>query len=253
MVEAKRERLVAGNWKMNMGREEGLAFARSLLDFPLGPDLSVALFPPFTLLSDMSPHFDPSRGRYLGAQNLHACASGAYTGEISGEMIRPLATMVLVGHSERRHQMGEDDALIRQKVRRALDADLAPVICVGETLEEREAGQMSLRLRTQLLWALEGIEDACWGRVRIAYEPVWAIGTGRTALPEQAREAHALIHETLVGLHPQRGGDVPVLYGGSVKADNAAELMGQDGVDGLLVGGASLQWETFSAILRSSR
>lgn len=253
MADPKCVKLVAGNWKMNMGREEGLSFVRSLLDFPLGPGLAAALFPPFTLLSDLSPLFAPSRNLFLGAQNLHQNVSGAFTGEISGEMIRPLATLVLVGHSERRHLMGESDAVVRLKVRRALQAGLDPLVCVGETLDEREAGQMSLRLRTQLLWAFEGLDEAQWSRVRVAYEPVWAIGTGRTALPEQAREAHALIHETLAELHATRGAGVSVLYGGSVKADNAADLLEQDGIDGLLVGGASLQWDSFSAILRSSR
>jgi triosephosphate isomerase len=188
---------------------------------------------------------------HLGAQNLHAAVQGAFTGEVSGPMLVALGCrFVIVGHSERRHGMGEDDATVAQKLRAAQRDGLAPIVCVGETLAEREAGRTAEVLVRQVQAAYAGLDRASALATVIAYEPVWAIGTGRVATAEQAREAHQIVRATLervVGLGT--GADIAVLYGGSVNASNASTLFAEDELDGALVGGASLEAASFWRIV----
>jgi triosephosphate isomerase (TIM) len=226
--------LIAGNWKMFKTQAETRAFCAAF-ESPDGVD--VVICPPFTSLAAAV-----ESGMTVFAQNVHWADEGAYTGEISVGMLQELGVAgSLVGHSERRQYFGETDESVARRVTAALEGGLGVIACVGETLEERERGQTELVLRLQT----EAIRDAVGAsqRLMIAYEPVWAIGTGKTATPEIAQEAHAFIKSLI---------DAPVLYGGSVKPDNAAELLAQPDVDGALVGGASLDPRSFAAICRAS-
>jgi triosephosphate isomerase (TIM) len=226
--------LIAANWKMFKGPRETAAF----LDAFAPPDgVDVVICPPFASLPAAV-----ERGATVYAQNVHWEPEGAYTGEVSPEMLRELGVAgAIVGHSERRQLFGESDEGVARRARTAIEAGLGVIACVGETIEQRESGDMGLILKIQveaLAFAVGAHE-----RLVIAYEPVWAIGTGKTATPEQAAEAHAFVKELL---------DVPVLYGGSVKPENAEELLSQPGVDGALVGGASLEVESFTAICQTA-
>ena len=225
---------IAGNWKMYKGPRETREFCAAFTP-PAG--VEAVLCPPFGSL-----HVAVESGQTVFAQNVHWAAAGAYTGEVSAPMLLELGVAgAIVGHSERRQYFGETDETVARRTVAALEQGLRVIACVGESAEEREAGQTELVLRLQV----EAIADAAGGQdgLVIAYEPVWAIGTGQTATPEIAREAHGFIKGLL---------DVPVLYGGSVKPDNAAELLAQDGVDGALVGGASLEVESFTAICQAA-
>jgi triosephosphate isomerase (TIM) len=224
--------LIAGNWKMFKGPGETEAFLGGF-DAPVG--VEVVICPPFVSLAAAV-----SSGQTIYAQNAHWEPRGAYTGEVSAEMLVELGVSgTLVGHSERRQLFGETDETVARRTRTALAAGLGVIACVGETLEQRESGDTDLVLKIQVEALAFAVGDH--ERLTLAYEPVWAIGTGRTATPEQAAEAHAFIKQLL---------DRPVLYGGSVKPENAAELLGQPGVDGALVGGASLEPDSFTAICR---
>ena len=226
--------LIAGNWKMYKGPRETREFCDAFSP-PAG--VEAVLCPPFGSL-----HVAVESGQTVFAQNVHWAAAGAYTGEVSAPMLLELGVAgAIVGHSERRQYFGETDETVARRTVAALEQGLRVIACVGESAEEREAGQTELVLRLQV----EAIADAAGGQdgLVIAYEPVWAIGTGQTATPEIAREAHGFINGLL---------DAPVLYGGSVKPDNAAELLAQDGVDGALVGGASLEVESFTAICQAA-
>src|SRR6476646_8039979 len=228
--------LLAGNWKMFKGPAEAGAFCRQLRATELPSDVDVVVCPPFVSLSDA---VQALAGTEIGvfAQNCHWERTGAYTGEVSAPMLRELGVYgALVGHSERRQYFGETDEAVGRRSRACLDAGLHVIACVGETLDEREAGKTGDVLRRQLA-VLEQDDNLV-----IAYEPVWAIGSDGTATPEMAQEAHERIKELI---------DVPVLYGGSVKPENAAELLAQPAVDGALVGGASLDPESFAAICRA--
>jgi triosephosphate isomerase len=244
-------RVVAGNWKMNNGPSETRAFLDAF-DMPPGDGLPrVLVFPPSLSVGTAVAH--PRRPDHLevGVQNIHFEESGAFPGEISARMALDAgATLTLVGHSERRHIFGEDDATVARKAAAAAAAGLTPVVCVGEKLEERRAGDLEAVLLRQLDAVLDVLPAGTdW---LLAYEPVWAIGTGETATPEDASQAHGLLRERL----QDRGwsdGDVPILYGGSVKPGNAAELMDAPGVDGVLVGGASLEPGDFAAIVDAGR
>jgi len=244
-----RKPLVAGNWKMHGSRAENAQLVRSLLDL-LRPDAraEVLVCPPFVYLWEterMLKDTDVS----LGAQSLCAEALGAFTGEVSGAMLRDVGCRyVLVGHSERRQLFGEHDALVARKFVAAQAHGLTPVLCVGETLEEREAGRTGEVVSRQLeaVLAVSGI--AAFARAVVAYEPVWAIGTGRNATPDQAQDVHASIRAKLAALDAIIGGSVRILYGGSVKASNARELFAMADIDGGLVGGASLKAEEFAQI-----
>ncbi len=241
--------LIAGNWKMYMTVAAGTEFLQALEALDLqSSQVDVALFPPFTALFPLSQIAGKVR---LGAQNLNAEAEGAFTGEISAPMLKEMVDLVLVGHSERRHVFGENDELLNRKIRRALEFGLQPVLCVGETLQERDNGSTMDRIGTQLMSGLAGIEPRSAQQVIVAYEPVWAIGTGRTATPEQAQEVHAAIRAMLREMLPEAE-SVRILYGGSVKPENSGDLLSQPDIDGALVGGASLRVEPFSAIIRSA-
>ncbi len=228
--------LIAGNWKLFKGPAETEAFCRAFTP-PEGVDVVIA--PPFVSLREAV-----ASGLTVYAQNVHWADEGAFTGEVSAPMLLELGvTGAIVGHSERRQYFGDTDETVARRAAHALAAGLGVIACVGESAEERESGQTELVLRLQV----EAIRDAVGARERlvIAYEPIWAIGTGKTATPEIAEEAHAFVKSLI---------DAPVLYGGSVKPDNAGELLGQASVDGALVGGASLDVDSFTAIcLAASR
>jgi len=226
--------LIAGNWKMFKGPAAARAFFE---EFEPPADVDVVFCPPFTSLEAAL-----ASGRTIYAQNVHWEPQGPYTGEVSPEMLVELGVAgTLVGHSERRQLFGETDEMVARRARTALDAGLGVIACVGETLEQRESGDTELVLKIQV----EAIAFAAGDRENlvIAYEPVWAIGTGKTATPEQAEEAHAFIKGVL---------DRPVLYGGSVKPENAAELLSRSSIDGALVGGASLEPDSFAAICQAA-
>ena len=214
--------------------------------------VDVLVCPPFTALTSVAEILSDA-DIHLGAQNLHDQRSGAFTGEVSGEMIRSAGgSWVLIGHSERRQLFGDSDAWINRKLHAALEAGLRPVLCIGETLDERQAGQLEAVLRRQLTGALVGVSPALAGTITLAYEPVWAIGTGVVASPAQAQEAHRLVRSLLAELlGPDVAATRQILYGGSVKPDNARQLLEQPDIDGALVGGASLKADEFSAIVQA--
>lgn len=245
-----RKFLIAGNWKMNLLRDSSVALVHGLLDELRGdPNVEVAVCPPSVYLHDVGAALRGSQIA-LGAQNMYATEEGAFTGEVSGKMLVDLGCKyVILGHSERRTLMGETDAQVNAKVFAALKCGLLPIVCIGETLEQREAGDTSKVVRGQLRGSLAGVTAEQMGKTVLAYEPVWAIGTGKTASPAQAEEVHADIRVLLVELFGQAvAAKVIIQYGGSVKADNAVELLGQPNIDGALVGGASLKAEAFIPI-----
>jgi triosephosphate isomerase len=249
----ERTTLVAGNWKMHKSRGEALAFCRELAPFLTELDeVDLAICPPATALDIVAAELG-DLGVGVWAQTISEHPHGAFTGEVSAQMALDAgASGALVGHSERRHVFGEDDAVVNAKLLAALAAGLDPVLCVGETEEQRDAGETAALLRAQVEAGLAGLDAARADQVTVAYEPVWAIGTGRTATPEQAQEAHALIRALL----SERFGEetaltVRILYGGSVKPDNARSLLDQPDVDGALVGGASLEAPSLAAIARA--
>jgi triosephosphate isomerase (TIM) len=253
MTSPRRKPLVAGNWKMHRTGPEAVELIRQLLDGYRPNRAEVMVAPPFTALESVSRALEGS-GIALGAQNVHWEAQGAFTGEISAGMLKALGcAFVIVGHSERRHLFGETDSSVSKKARAVLHAGMRPVVCIGETLTERDAGRTLEVCATQLQGSLAGVAVEEMAHVVLAYEPVWAIGTGRNATPAQAQEVHAHVREQLVGVFGRPVGEsVRILYGGSVKADNAAELLGQPDVDGALVGGASLKAQEFLAIVAAA-
>jgi triosephosphate isomerase (TIM) len=251
-----RPKIIAGNWKMNLDHIEGEALARSIRDrlSPEPPPCEVILIPPFTSIPAVSRSVEGSPIR-IGAQDLWYESAGAFTGEISVSMLAALGCRyVLVGHSERRHVIGEDGALLSRKLRAALAGGLFPIYCVGELLEDREAGNAEGVVQGQLREGLGGLDPGEGNRVVIAYEPVWAIGTGRTATPEDAGAMHAVIRGLLGDLFGEpAAAEAVILYGGSVKPENAKDLLSREGIDGALVGGASLVADSFAAIVAAAR
>jgi triosephosphate isomerase len=250
---AARRSLIAGNWKMHGTRAEAEKLLSALKIQAAAADLAdreVVVAPPFTALESAARLLAGSPIR-LAAQNLHWEPQGAFTGEVSGPMLKELGcAYVILGHSERRQYFAETDEQVARKVRAAQRDGLVPIVCVGETLEERERGEMPTVIARQMHGALQGQEKAAVATLVIAYEPVWAIGTGRTATPAQAQEVHAAVRAILAELSDQPTADaVRVLYGGSVKPDNIDGLMAQPDIDGALVGGASLQAEAFARIV----
>jgi triosephosphate isomerase len=242
---------VAGNWKMNLDRKSALALVSALRERAgQRTDLNIAVFPPFVYLDEVARSLAGSRIQ-VGGQNCCDEEKGAFTGEVSATMLRDVgAGWVLLGHSERRHLYGESDALIQAKVQRALSSGLRVMLCVGETLGEREAKRTEAVIGAQLKAGLQGVKPADLDRMAVAYEPVWAIGTGVNASTAQASEAHAYLRGVLSGLYtPAQARSMRILYGGSVKATNAAELMRAPDVDGCLVGGASLEASSFLGII----
>jgi len=247
--------IVAGNWKMNLGPAEARAFFggfRPRLPSEGAPEILV--FPPALSLEAVMQAAPSGLGLAVGIQNLYWEPSGAFTGEISAPMAREAgATHALVGHSERRQLFGETDPEVALKAKAASEAGLVPVVCVGETLEERRSGRLQGVLSRQLGAVMPHLQEALAAQVLLAYEPVWAIGTGETATPGDASQAHVLLREILVdGLGPENGEAIPILYGGSVKPDNARALMEAPYVDGVLVGGASLDPGSFSSIVEAA-
>jgi triosephosphate isomerase len=244
---------IAGNWKMFKTVAEAEAYVDALAPLVRGADgVDVAICTPFTALQACVAH---AAGTGIGvyAQNMHEAAEGAYTGEVSAPMLTELGVDgVVLGHSERRQYFGETDRALQHKLPAALAAGLHPILCVGETEDERERGDTQRRLRHQVYEALHGLKPDQVAHITIAYEPIWAIGTGKTATPEQAQEAIGFVR-ALVGDRAKQAAEVVrVLYGGSVKAENAAELLALPDVDGALVGGASLDPESFAAIVRAA-
>jgi triosephosphate isomerase (TIM) len=246
-----RRPFLAGNWKMNTDRRTACDLVASIrASADSRSDVDVAVFPPFVYLDEMARALAGSRIR-LGAQNMCAAASGAHTGEISASMLKDVGCeLVVLGHSERRHVYGETDTLVNAKVHAALAADLDVILCVGETQEEREDGQTETVVRRHLVEGLSGISRKDAERVTIAYEPVWAIGTGLTATPDQAGQVHTYLRGVLAGLYDQKLAErTRIQYGGSVSPANVKELMSVEGIDGALVGGAALKGASFTAII----
>lgn len=252
-----RKPFVAGNWKMNTDSHSAVELAEGLASGSsdvAGHDVDVAVYPPFVYLPAVIRAASTS-SIGVGAQDVYFEQNGAYTGEISTAMLKDIGcTYVLCGHSERRHVLGENDELINKKVAAAISGGLLPTLCVGELLEERKANQTTEVVTRQLKAGLEGLNEGKVAAVTIAYEPVWAIGTGLTATPEQAQEVHAMIRDLLGQMYGKElAAELRIQYGGSAKPGNAAELMSQPDVDGLLVGGASLKVDDFVGIIQASK
>jgi triosephosphate isomerase len=245
--------LIAGNWKMYKTVAEAEQFIQALLPWVSTADgVDVAVCPPYLALQAM---VDSTRGSRVQvyAQNMHNADEGAFTGEVSPPMLSEVGVHgVILGHSERREQFGETDRALQLKVPAALEAGLLPVLCVGETEEERERGDTERKLRHQVQEDLAKVDTERLGDIVIAYEPIWAIGTGRVATPEQAQEAIAFVRALVADRSREQAERTRVLYGGSVKPDNAAELLALPDVDGALVGGASLDAESFAAIVEAA-
>lgn len=258
-MQEKPTKVVAGNWKMHGSREmlagyvNGLAHALSSQRSDLTNRAAVVLFPPTGYLVPLHEELQACALQdqvIVGAQDLHTEGQGAYTGDMSGAMLRDLgAQWVLVGHSERRQYHGEDDQLVARKAAAALAVELTPVICVGETAEQRDVGNAVAVVEEQIQAVVETLGAEDLARCLIAYEPVWAIGTGRTATAATAQAMHAAIRDQLIGLAGETQNQIPLLYGGSVKAGNAAELFAERDIGGGLVGGASLDPKEFAAII----
>jgi triosephosphate isomerase len=251
-----RKPLMAGNWKMNLNHLEAIAVAQKLVYSLADKDydeVDIAIIPPFTDIRSIQTMVDGDRLRLTyGAQDLSPEASGAFTGDISASMLAKLGcTFVIVGHSERRAIHEEDDALINRKMRAALAHELTPIFCVGEELAVRESGAHVSHVIRQVRAGLEGLHKPELKKIVIAYEPVWAIGTGKTATPEDAQEVCAAIREEIEQIgSPEIAANMRILYGGSVKSSNAAEIMKQPDVDGALIGGASLDPEELAKIAK---
>lgn len=254
-MDKHRKYIIAGNWKMNKTRGESVDLAEGIAK-ELGDQTSVevVLCPPFTSLESVAAVIEDSPIK-LGAQNMHPAAGGAYTGEISAEMLRYFyATHVILGHSERREYFEESDAFINEKVLAAFAGNLKPILCVGETLEQREGGQTLEVVDSQTRSGLANVTSGDAESLVIAYEPVWAIGTGKTATPEMAQEVHASIRGILVDLFGDPVAQkIRIQYGGSMKPGNALELLSQPDIDGGLIGGASLDIKSFSDIINAAR
>jgi triosephosphate isomerase len=251
-----RKPFVAGNWKMNTDACTSLALAKDIASNSrdiAGNSVSIAVCPPFIYLQSVAKALSASHIA-VGAQDVYFESKGAFTGEISPFMLKDIGcTYVLCGHSERRHVIGETDELINKKLAAAIAGGLLPILCVGELLTERDAGQTEQVVSRQFRKGLSGLSAEKVSAVTIAYEPVWAIGTGRTATPQQAQEVHDFIRMLLAQMYDdQLADEIRILYGGSVKPDNAEDLMNQDDIDGLLVGGASLNADDFLTIIRAA-
>ncbi len=247
-----RKKLIAANWKMYKNPDQTREFFRDFLPLVANHDRDeIVVCPPFV---DLCAAVDAAKASNvaIGAQNLHWEKEGAYTGEISSSMLLAVGcSHVIIGHSERRQYFGETDDIVNLKLKAALEAGLTPIVCVGEVLEEREAGLTEDVLRRQCLRAFHAISGKKAGKLVVAYEPVWAIGTGKTATPQMAAESHSLIRgEATKAFGEQFASNLRILYGGSVKPENAKALMAEEEIDGALVGGASLEPKSFGAIVK---
>ena len=250
-----RKKIVAANWKMNMTQAESARFVEALL-LEIGDisSVDVVIIPPFTALVKVTEALGAAQNIKIGAQNMHWERNGAFTGEISAALLRDLfVRYVVLGHSERRALFGETDEIVNRKVRAAHEATLRPIVCIGETLAQRDKGNVEKILSIQLRGSLANLDAKELQETVIAYEPIWAIGTGRNATPAQAQEAHAFIRHTLREISDDTTADrIRVQYGGSVKPENARELMSQPDIDGALVGGASLDPRSFAQIVKAA-
>lgn len=251
-----RKPFIAGNWKMNTDSRSSAALAEGIASGSedlAGEKVTVAVCPPFVYLQGVADAVKHSNVA-LGAQDIYFESSGAFTGEISVSMIKDVGCVYAIcGHSERRHVIGETDEIINKKVHAAITGGLLPILCVGELLSEREAGKTNDVVTRQLKEGLVGLSADKVAAVTIAYEPVWAIGTGKTATPDQAQEVHDMIRKLIAQMYSDRvAEELRIQYGGSAKPSNAAELLGQPDIDGLLVGGASLKVDDFVAIIRAA-
>jgi triosephosphate isomerase len=246
--------IVFGNWKLHKTVGEALELVTALKNqLASVRDVEVGVAPVFTALAPVGKRLEESNLRLAG-QNCYFEASGAFTGEVAPAMLVDVGcSHVILGHSERRHVFGETDETVGKKVRAALDAGLSVILCIGEKEGERDAGQTFARCESQLTFGLSAVEESDLDRMVIAYEPVWAIGTGRTATPAQAQEVHGHLRGWLRDRYGAAADDLRIQYGGSVKPGNAAELMGQPDIDGALVGGASLKADDFTAIVKAAR
>jgi triosephosphate isomerase len=247
-----RRLLIAGNWKMNLGRTAAVELAAAIATADTGSDVDMLVCPPFVYLDAVAGGISNSSVA-LGAQDVYFESAGAFTGETSTAMLADLGCKyVILGHSERRHVIGESDELINKKVKAVLAAGLTPILCVGELLEEREAGNTMQVVESQFSGSFAGLTAEEVKKTVIAYEPVWAIGTGKTASPEQAQEVHADLRKLIENRYNSDvSQSVQILYGGSVKPDNASDLMSRPDIDGALVGGASLKADSFLAIVNA--
>jgi triosephosphate isomerase len=249
-----RKKLIAGNWKMNKTSADGVALVNDIVA-AIGKqtEVDVVVCPPFTAIESVGRKLEGSEVK-LGAQNMHFEASGAFTGEVSAPMLRAIfANYVILGHSERRTLFGETDELVNKKVLSALKNQLKPIFCVGETLAERESGSTLKVVQTQVERGLEGVNKDQAASVVVAYEPVWAIGTGKVATTEQAQEVHAFIRGLLTKLFTEPVAQkVRILYGGSMKPANAPELLAQKDIDGGLIGGAALESRSFVELVNAA-
>lgn len=241
---------IAGNWKMFKTRAEARAFAEEFRKLYRGTDVQTAICAPFTDLETLVEEFRGT-GIKVGAQNVHFADEGAYTGEVSAAMLEDIGVdFCIVGHSERRQYFAETDETVNLKLKKLLTGSIRPIMCVGESLEERDAGKAFDKVKAQLELGLAGIDAAGAVKIVIAYEPIWAIGTGRTATPQQAEEMCAFIRNTLIELYGEDAADEMIIqYGGSVKPANATDIMNMDEIDGALVGGASLKAADFMEII----
>ena len=250
-----RKKIVAGNWKMNLDHAAGLQlFAEivNLINAEVKGEQKVVVCPPYIHINSLAQLLEASSNVAIGAQNCHQAESGAYTGEISASMLKSTgASYVIIGHSERRAFFAEDDLVLAQKLDAVLKNGLIPIFCIGETLEQRNAGTHFDVIESQLKEAAFHLDGIQFGKLVLAYEPVWAIGTGLTATPEQAQEVHAFIRAKVAGQYSDDlANDITILYGGSCNPKNAAELFGQDDIDGGLIGGASLKARDFIDIIK---
>ena len=249
------KKLIAANWKMYKTVAEAENTASELIGLVscLPGNTEVVVFPPFTAIAPVAGAFKGRPGFGVGGQDVYPAVEGAFTGEISPQMLLDLGCeYVLCGHSERRHVIGESNELVGRKTAFALEQGLAVILCVGETLAQREAGELGDVLYEQLKSGLKDVPRATGSQdITIAYEPVWAIGTGKVAGPAEVEEAHGLVRKYLKEFLPAESREIRILYGGSVKGDNAAEIKSLDNVDGLLVGGASLKAKTFMEIIKA--
>ncbi len=248
-----RKKILAANWKMNLTQSEAESyFATFVSEIGEVDDVEVVIIPPFTAIPALVSASEKMPSVRIGAQNMHWEKSGAFTGEVSASMLRALfVKYVILGHSERRCLFGETDEIVNRKVRAALDAGLRPILCIGESLQERDCGKVEEVLATQTQKGLEGVSQKDLPEIVIAYEPCWAIGTGRSATPAEAEDAHAYIRSVLSKLSTQATADrIRIQYGGSVKPENAEVLMRQKNIDGALIGGASLDPRSFVRIVR---
>ena len=247
-----RKKIVAGNWKMNTNLQEGVALAEKVNEALKGvtPNCDVVIAVPFTHLASVNAVIDSTK-LGLGAENCADKKSGAYTGEVSASMVASTgATYVILGHSERRQYYGETSAILKEKVGLALENNLTPIFCIGEVLEERENGTYFDVVKAQIEEALFELSAEDFGKIILAYEPVWAIGPGKTATDDQAEEMHAFIREVLAAKYGEAvAEETSILYGGSCKPSNAAQLFAKPNVDGGLIGGASLEAESFMGIV----